>query len=97
MDIVPVSLGFFGSWLGWPELLGLALIGLLIFGKRLPEVGKSVGKGIVEFKKGLSGIESEVNEAGGSAEPQQLNQQQAEATDPAGQGEAQPQQSRPSS
>jgi len=33
---------------------------LLLFGKRLPEVGRSLGKGIVEFKKGLAGIEEEV-------------------------------------
>jgi sec-independent protein translocase protein TatA len=46
-----------------PELLIIAFIGLLIFGKRLPEVGRSLGKGIVEFKKGLRGIEDEVEEA----------------------------------
>ena len=32
-------------------------IAVLLFGKRLPEVGRSLGKGIVEFKKGLRGIE----------------------------------------
>jgi sec-independent protein translocase protein TatA len=36
---------------------------LLIFGKRLPGVGKSLGKGIVEFKKGLKGIEDDVEVA----------------------------------
>jgi sec-independent protein translocase protein TatA len=35
-------------------------IALLLFGKRLPEVGRSLGKGIVEFKKGLAGIEEDV-------------------------------------
>ncbi|HVP10406.1 MAG TPA: twin-arginine translocase TatA/TatE family subunit [Phycisphaerae bacterium] len=39
--------------LGWPEMLVIGVIALLIFGKRLPEVGRSLGKGIVEFKKGL--------------------------------------------
>ena len=38
----------------------IAMLGLLFFGKRLPEVGRSLGKGIVEFKKGLHGIEEEV-------------------------------------
>ena len=42
------------------EWLIIAGIGLLIFGKRLPEVGRSLGKGIVEFKKGLKGVEDEV-------------------------------------
>ena len=45
---------------GW-ELGILLVLGLLIFGRRLPELGRSVGKTIVEFKKGLSGIESDVN------------------------------------
>jgi sec-independent protein translocase protein TatA len=30
-------------------------------GKRLPEVGKSLGKGIVEFKKGLKGVKDEMD------------------------------------
>jgi sec-independent protein translocase protein TatA len=39
----------------------VAGIGILLFGKRLPEVGRSLGKGIVEFKKGLRGLEDEVD------------------------------------
>ena len=45
--------------LGMPELLLLAFLGLLLFGSRLPEVGKNLGKGIVEFKKGLSGQDTD--------------------------------------
>ena len=41
--------------LGGPDLLIIGLVALLIFGKRLPEVGKNLGKTIVEFKKGLNG------------------------------------------
>ena len=37
---------------GGAEWLVLAIIGLLLFGKRLPEVGRSLGKGAFEFKKG---------------------------------------------
>ena len=48
---------------GWAELVVLAIIGLLIFGRRLPEVGRSLGKGIVEFKKGIHGIEDEIESA----------------------------------
>lgn len=58
----PTLLAFIGP-IGWPEMLIIGLIGVLIFGKRLPEVGKSIGKGIVEFKKGLAGVDDEVNEA----------------------------------
>jgi sec-independent protein translocase protein TatA len=46
-----------------PGPLEICIIGgiaLLLFGKRLPEVARSLGKGIVEFKKGVRGIEDEV-------------------------------------
>ena len=45
------------------EWMVIAFIGLLLFGKRLPEVGRSIGKGIVEFKKGLAGIEDDIDVA----------------------------------
>jgi sec-independent protein translocase protein TatA len=45
----------------FPEMIVIMAIGLLLFGKRLPEVGKNLGKGIVEFKKGLKGIEEEID------------------------------------
>jgi sec-independent protein translocase protein TatA len=48
---------------GGIEWLIILAIGLLIFGKRLPEVGRSLGRGIVEFKKGVRGIEEELEEA----------------------------------
>ncbi len=57
-----VTLGvIFG--LGAPELMIVGVIGVLLFGKRLPEVGRSLGKGLVEFKRGVSGIESELDTA----------------------------------
>ncbi len=52
--------GFFPS-LGFQELLILLVIGVLIFGRRLPEVGRYLGKGIVEFKKGIKGIEDDMD------------------------------------
>ena len=46
--------------LGVPELLILLLIVLLFFGaKRLPEVGKSLGEGIREFKDSIDGMEDD--------------------------------------
>ena len=51
---------FLGS-IGPQELLLLLLLGVLLFGRKLPEIGRSVGKSIVEFKKGMKGIEEEVN------------------------------------
>jgi len=57
-------LAYFISPPGPFELLILAVIVLLLFGKRLPSVMGSLGKGIVEFKKGMSGIQDEVEKAG---------------------------------
>jgi sec-independent protein translocase protein TatA len=50
--------------LGPMEMLIVMGIAVLLFGKRLPEVGRSLGKGIVEFKKGLSGVGDELDISG---------------------------------
>ena len=58
----------FPGSLGPPEILVIGLLAVLFFGKRLPEVGKSLGKGIIEFKKGLQGLgDDEPVHAGGSS------------------------------
>lgn len=53
---------------GGIEWIVIGVIGLLIFGRRLPEVGRSIGQGIIEFKKGLKGIQDDMDGAG-SDEP----------------------------
>ena len=60
--MTPLFAYFFGTP-GPLELVIIALVVLLLFGKRLPSVMGSLGKGIVEFKKGVRGIESEVEKA----------------------------------
>ncbi|MFM1802900.1 MAG: hypothetical protein RJA81_2252 [Planctomycetota bacterium] len=50
--------------LGPMELIIVGGIALLIFGNRLPSVARSVGKSLVEFKKGMNEIEEEVKQAG---------------------------------
>jgi sec-independent protein translocase protein TatA len=43
--------------IGLPEILIVLVIALIVFGpKRLPELGRSLGKGINEFKDGMSGV-----------------------------------------
>lgn len=58
MSFSPV-LGFLGPIGSW-EMVVILIIAVLLFGKRLPEVGRSLGKGLTEFKKGVKGIEDEV-------------------------------------
>lgn len=59
-------ISFIPGGVGVPEMIVLGMIALLLFGKRLPEVARSLGKGIVEFKKGIQGIEDEVRTSGNS-------------------------------
>jgi len=37
----------------------IAFVVLLLFGNRLPSVMRSLGEGVVEFKKGMQGIEED--------------------------------------
>jgi sec-independent protein translocase protein TatA len=46
--------------LGFWEIAIILIVGVVLFGRRLPDVGRYLGKGIVEFKKGLKGIEDDV-------------------------------------
>ena len=56
--------------LGPPELLIVGLIAILLFGNKLPSVMRSLGKGVVEFKKGLKDVQDEFHSAM-KEEPQQ--------------------------
>jgi sec-independent protein translocase protein TatA len=49
----------FGFGFGVQELLIVAFIVLILFGSRLPSVMRSLGQGVVEFKKGVQGIEDD--------------------------------------
>jgi len=49
--------GWFG--IGIQELVIIAFIVLILFGSRLPSVMRSLGQGVVEFKKGVQGIEDD--------------------------------------
>ena len=48
---------------GYLELVVVLMVGLLLFGRRLPEIGRSVGRTIVEFKKGIREVKDDVSTA----------------------------------
>ena len=54
------------AFISMPQGMEWIIIGgvaLLIFGRNLPQVGRSLGRSIIEFKKGLKGLEDDLSEA----------------------------------
>ena len=49
--------------ISWPEILILLLVALLVFGpKKLPEMGRSLGQGLREFKDSVTGKDDDRDE-----------------------------------
>ena len=72
-------LGFiFGGMPGYLEALIVLGLALLLFGNRLPSVMRSVGQGIVEFKKGVQGIEDDIDDAVNKKKPEQIKDEEKE-------------------
>lgn len=50
------------GFIGFPELLLLGVVALLVFGpKRLPEMGRGLGKGLREFKSSVTGDDHDMS------------------------------------
>jgi len=98
MSDLPVTLALFGGGIGYGEVLLILFVALLVFGRRLPEVGRSLGQGLNEFKRGLKAppdedAEVEIKDAATSeslpvppapSEAPPPNEQAAEASDTEG-------------
>ncbi len=54
---------FLGWMFGPLEITLVVLASLLLFGRRLPEIARSLGKGITEFRKGVKDVGNEVDKA----------------------------------
>ena len=54
-----LAFGFPGGW----EWMIVLVVAVLIFGRRLPEIARGLGKSITEFKKGIKETENEVRDA----------------------------------
>ena len=61
------------GWIGLPELLILLVVVLIFFGpKRLPEMGRSLGRGMREFKESVTGNDRDDDEPAAPAAPAAL-------------------------
>ena len=56
------TFAFFIPQIGPMELCVILGIGVLLFGKRLPEVGRSVGQGILELRRSMKAVTDEVED-----------------------------------
>jgi sec-independent protein translocase protein TatA len=48
------------AFLNPTTMLVLGILGVLLFGRRLPELGRTLGQTLVEFKKGANGLEDKL-------------------------------------
>jgi sec-independent protein translocase protein TatA len=61
--------------IGWQEILLILFIALLLFGaKKIPDLARSMGKGIKEFKKGLN----EIDHPGENKKSKEANEKEAD-------------------
>ena len=57
-----MSTSILAMWMpGGLEMVVIGVVALLIFGRRLPDVARSVGKSIVEFKRGLRDVKDDID------------------------------------
>ncbi|GEM_PF-2840168 len=57
--MLPAVLAFF-SGIGVTEIIVILVVALIIFGNRLPDVAKSLGKGYLEFRRGVRTLQDEI-------------------------------------
>ncbi len=70
LDLSSGILFAFGFSPGPAEMFFILVIALLLYGGRLPEMARTWGKTLAEFRRSLSGIQNEFNDAIGSAKGQ---------------------------
>jgi sec-independent protein translocase protein TatA len=65
--------------LGWGELVVIGIIAVLLFGRKLPDMAKYLGRSVVEFKKGFGGLENGFDDLTNPTSPSPQSQASAPA------------------
>jgi sec-independent protein translocase protein TatA len=60
------------------QIIALLVIGVLLFGSRLPSIARSLGKSVVEFKKGVKDVKDDLDVSKSSDEPKKLEDKSEE-------------------
>jgi sec-independent protein translocase protein TatA len=75
--------------IGMPELIVILIIALVVIGpQKLPELAKSLGKGLAEFKRAAEDFRQNVDDEAKLAEEKEKLETKAEKVEPAGKSEA---------
>lgn len=75
--------------IGVPELILILIVGLVVFGPgKLPEIARSLGKGMREFKKATNAFSQAINAPLDTPVQQQAQPQNTQAAQPAQQAQA---------
>lgn len=69
-----------GTW----EIVAIIVVGVLLFGSRLPSIARSMGKSVVEFKKGVKDVKDDLDtsvnaDSKHEAQPEPKKLEQAES------------------
>ncbi len=71
--------------IGTAELVVMAIIAVILFGSKLPEVARNVGNSYAQFRRGLSDIQSSIDlEATANESPSEYEQSYDDVLEPAG-------------
>lgn len=57
---MPAIIDILSPW----HILLIGIVAILLFGNRLPEVARSLGRSVNEFKRGLKDVKDEIDDAG---------------------------------
>ena len=54
-----MTVAFVFGGVGAPEMMLMLAIGVMLFGGKLPDIMRQLGRGVTEFRKGLHGVQDE--------------------------------------